>query len=276
MTHELKIANETIHSYEESICKLQTLEATKDQALVERLQEVAELQASLVKEKSAKEVAAQTLSEETIRLQSQLEAVTEENNRLRNALDSRRVNLESTQMLIQEGEAKIEHWKVGLENSYQQKRILKQSMRQLMEEDASLRERLLKERRERQALERDLMHREDLGSVENTQNEEDQVSAEFGNLDWARRVYLFRTVIPSCLDILLETRTNGTNITKKFLRCQKKQPFRSSKTRSTIWNGRTPSGDCFSTGWTSSPTEACCRTRITSCMLCRSRALRSM
>ena len=66
--------------------------------------------------------------------------MTEENNRLRLALDARRASLENTQTLIQEGEAKIEHWKVGLENSYQQKRILKQSMRQLMEEDAALRE----------------------------------------------------------------------------------------------------------------------------------------
>ena len=183
------MANASIHSYEESISKLQTLEATKDEALIARLQEVAELKAALVKETAAKEAAAQTLSEETVRLQSQLEAVTEEKNRLRIALETRRANLESTQTLIQEGEAKIEHWKVGLENSYQQKRILKQSMRQLMEEDAALREQMMQQRRARQALERDLMHREDVGSVENTQNEEDHASAEFGNLDWARRVF---------------------------------------------------------------------------------------
>ena len=164
------------------------MEATKDESLIARVQEVADLQAALVKETAAKEAAAQILSEETIRLQSQLESVTEENNRLRLALDARRASLENTQTLIQEGEAKIEHWKVGLENSYQQKRILKQSMRQLMEEDAALRERMMKERRARQALERDLMHREDVRSAENTQNEDDHASAEFGNLDWARRV----------------------------------------------------------------------------------------
>lgn len=152
------------------------------------MQEVAELHAARVKETAAKEAAAQTLSEETVRLQAQLEAVTEENSRLRLALDARRASLESTQALIEEGEAKIERWKVGLENSYQQKRILKQAMRQLMEEDAALRERGMKERRARQALERDLMQREDVGSAANTQNEEDHVSAEFGNFDWARRV----------------------------------------------------------------------------------------
>ena len=32
------------------------------------------------------------------------------------------------------------------------------------------------------------MHREDVRSAENTQNEDDHASAEFGNLDWARRV----------------------------------------------------------------------------------------
>lgn len=198
----------------------------------------------MLREQAAREAATQTLSEETIRMQSQLESVTEENNRLRIALDTRRTKLENTQSLIQEGEAKIEHWKVGLENSYQQKRILKQTMRQLMEEDSAIREHVQRERQARQALERDLMQREDVGSTQINQNEEDNVVAEFGNFDWARRVETVKSLKCSYRDTSLVIQRNGMSIMRKYLQCQKRWPFLLFRIRSIIWNGKNRSEDC--------------------------------
>ena len=205
---------------------------------------MSDLQAALLREQAAREAATQTLSEETIRMQSQLESVTEENNRLRIALDTRRTKLENTQSLIQEGEAKIEHWKVGLENSYQQKRILKQTMRQLMEEDSAIREHVQRERRARQALERDLMQREDVSSTQINQNEEDNVVAEFGNFDWARRVETVKSLKCSYRGTSLGIQRNGMSIMRKYLQCQKKWPFLLFRIRLIIWNGKNRSEDC--------------------------------
>lgn len=212
--------------------------------MIQRLQEVSDLQAALLREQAAREAATQTLSEETIRMQSQLESVTEENNRLRIALDTHRTKLENTQSLIQEGEAKIEHWKVGLENSYQQKRILKQTMRQLMEEDSAIREHVQRERRARQALERDLMQREDVSSTQINQNEEDNVAAEFGNFDWARRVETETSVKCSYHDTSLVIQRNGMSIMRKYLQCQKKWRFLLFRIRLIIWNGKNRNEDC--------------------------------
>lgn len=212
--------------------------------MIQRLQEVSDLQAALLREQAAREAATQTLSEETIRMQSQLESVTEENNRLRIALDTHRTKLENTQSLIQEGEAKIEHWKVGLENSYQQKRILKQTMRQLMEEDSAIREHVQRERRARQGLERDLMQREDVSSTQINQNEEDNVVAEFGNFDWARRVETEKNLKCSYHDTSLVIQRNGMSIMRKCLQCQKKWRFLLFRIRLIIWNGKNRNEDC--------------------------------
>lgn len=68
--------NETrklISTYEESITKLQTLEATKDDSLLENVKEIAELKASVAKERSARDSLSQTLAEESARLQTQYE-----------------------------------------------------------------------------------------------------------------------------------------------------------------------------------------------------------
>lgn len=70
---ELNETRKAIKTYEESITRLQTLEATKDETLLLNVKEIAELKAEIVKEKAAKITIEQTLAEESVRMQSQLE-----------------------------------------------------------------------------------------------------------------------------------------------------------------------------------------------------------
>lgn len=70
---ELNETRKAIKTYEESITRLQTLEATKDETLLLNVKEIAELKAEIVKEKAAKIAIEQTLAEESVRMQSQLE-----------------------------------------------------------------------------------------------------------------------------------------------------------------------------------------------------------
>lgn len=70
---ELNETRKAIKTYEESITRLQTLEATKDETLLLNVKVIAELKAEIVKEKAAKIAIEQTLAEESVRMQSQLE-----------------------------------------------------------------------------------------------------------------------------------------------------------------------------------------------------------
>lgn len=73
--NELNETRKAIKTYEESITRLQTLEATKDEALLLNVKEIAELKAEVVKEKAAKNAIQQTLAEESVRMQSQFEVI---------------------------------------------------------------------------------------------------------------------------------------------------------------------------------------------------------
>lgn len=74
-----------------------------------------------------------------------------------------------------------------MQNSYQQKRVMKQALKSVLEEDSELKEKLLSERRAKRALERDLMLREDQESAMASKQEEGY-SEEFGTFEWARKV----------------------------------------------------------------------------------------
>ena len=74
-----------------------------------------------------------------------------------------------------------------MQNSYQQKRVMKQALKSVLEEDSELKEKLLSERRAKRALERDLMLREDQESAM-ASNQEEGYSEEFGTFEWARKV----------------------------------------------------------------------------------------
>lgn len=186
--NQLDQARSTIKSYEETITKLQTLEASKDEALLLRVKEVNELNAEVKKVTSEKEMVSQTLQAESIRMQSQMESLNQENGRLRMALEQRHEAEEASGSLLREEEAKLDHWREGLENSYKQKRVLKQAMRQMMEESATQREQLNRECRSRRALEREMMRREDIESYARQASIEESSELEFGSFDWARRV----------------------------------------------------------------------------------------
>lgn len=68
-------ANKAIKEYETSIEQFQKCATTKNAELVERVKEVAELKASLVKESAARETLQQTMNDEVSKVQSQLEVV---------------------------------------------------------------------------------------------------------------------------------------------------------------------------------------------------------
>ena len=61
-------------------------------------------------------------------------------------------------------------------------------MRQMMEESATQREQINRERRSRRALEREMMRREDVESQTLQASAENNHETEFGSFEWARRV----------------------------------------------------------------------------------------
>ena len=110
-----------------------------------------------------------------------------ENQRLRTELSAKHSGEEESLRLIREGEAKIEHWKQGMENSYHQKRVMKEAMKAMVEEAGAVKESLEQARRAKKALERELMAREDRESAM-LRKQEEGVSDEFGTFEWARKV----------------------------------------------------------------------------------------
>ena len=186
--NELKDCQRLIKEYETLIHELQSLSSNKEESLVQRVKEVNELQAEVTRIKSEKELVLQSLRAESIRMQAQMEALNQENGRLRVALEQRNDTEEASESLLREEEAKLDHWREGLESSYNQKRVLKQAMRQLIEESATQREQINRERRSRRALEREMMRREDMESQTLQTTGGDNHETEFGSFEWARRV----------------------------------------------------------------------------------------
>ena len=188
VTEELKLANSKIKEYEGTIAKLQAIDASKDMTLLLRAEEVTQLKATIARNDSDANMTANQLREESIRLQSQVESLSQENLRLRVAIEDRRNEEAISAELLREGEAKIDHWREGLENSYQQKRILKEAMRKVLEESDTVKGLLKKEKVSRKALERAMMMREDMDSQKRKATQEESNEEEFGSPDWARRV----------------------------------------------------------------------------------------
>lgn len=107
---------------------------------------------------------------------------------MRQALEAKNAEDEATINLLKESEMKIDHWREGLENSYQQKRVLKEAMKQLLETNTQMQDRVQHERSARRHLERDLMMREDRESEATQSKQEDGYESEFGTFEWGRRV----------------------------------------------------------------------------------------
>lgn len=70
---ELGKANKAIKQYEESIEKFHTLDAAKNEGMLEHVKELSELKAALVKEQSERATLKQTMEDEVSRMQSQLD-----------------------------------------------------------------------------------------------------------------------------------------------------------------------------------------------------------
>ena len=120
-----------------------------------------------------------------------------ENHRLRTELSAKHSGEEESLRLIREGESKIEHWKQGMEPApltcLEQKRVMKEAMKTMMEESGAVKEALARVRRAKKALERELMVREDEESALLCK-EEEGVSDEFGTFEWARKASAVRRV----------------------------------------------------------------------------------
>ena len=110
-----------------------------------------------------------------------------ENQRLRTELSAKHSGEEASLRLIREGEAKIDHWRQGMENSYHQKRVMKEALKAMVEEEGAVKETLERTRRATKALEHELMAREDRESAM-MRKQEEGVSDEFGTFEWARKV----------------------------------------------------------------------------------------
>ena len=107
---------------------------------------------------------------------------------MRQALEAKNAEDEATMNLLKESEIKIDHWREGLESSYQQKRVLKEAMKQLLDGNTQLQDKVQHERSVRRHLERELMMREDKESQVAQSKQEDGYEAEFGTFEWGRRV----------------------------------------------------------------------------------------
>ena len=188
VTEELKLANSKIKEYEGMIAKLQAIDASKDMTLLLRAEEVAELKATITRNDSDANMTANQLREESIRLQAQVESLSQENLRLRVAFEDRHNEEAISAELLREGEAKIDHWREGLESSYQQKRVLKEAMRKVLEESDTVKGLLKREKVSRKALERAMMMKEEMDSQKRKATQEESNEEEFGSPDWARRV----------------------------------------------------------------------------------------
>ena len=70
---ELEKANKAIKEYEASIEKFHTLDAVKNEGMLEHVKEMGELKAALVKEQSERAALQQTMTDEVSRMQSQLD-----------------------------------------------------------------------------------------------------------------------------------------------------------------------------------------------------------
>lgn len=70
---ELVKANKAIKEYEQSIEKFHTLDAAKNEGMLEHVKELNALKAALVKEQSERTTLKQTMEDEVSRMQSQLD-----------------------------------------------------------------------------------------------------------------------------------------------------------------------------------------------------------
>lgn len=72
---ELAKANKAIQEYEASIEKFHTLDAVKNEGMLEHVKEIGELKAALVKEQSERAALQAAMADEVSRMQSQLDVV---------------------------------------------------------------------------------------------------------------------------------------------------------------------------------------------------------
>lgn len=103
----MKDCQKTIKSYEEMIGQLQSSGSNKEESLLRRVKEVNELRAEVVQITSEKELISQTLQAESIRMQSQMEALNQENGRLRVALEQRNDTEEASESLLQRRRSQV-------------------------------------------------------------------------------------------------------------------------------------------------------------------------
>ena len=97
---------------------------------------------------------------------------------MRQEIEGRQAEDESITNLLRESEAKIDNWRIGLENSYQQKRVLKEAMKQVLESNTQLQEKNQREKAARRCLERQLMAKEDEESLRDNVKQEEGFEEE--------------------------------------------------------------------------------------------------
>ena len=129
-----------------------------------------------------------TAKETAVRFTAEMEALSRENVRIRDAAEAAASAAEKAQNAANAAEAQLAQWKEGMAASLRQKRVLKRALREVAGELAGKEESARKSAARERALERAAMEREDMASSRGNAEE------SFGGFEWCRKLtrYLAR------------------------------------------------------------------------------------
>lgn len=162
--------------------------AKMKETLLEKTDALAAAELAAQSRGEAAAMAEATAKETAVRFTGEMEALSRENVRIRDAAEASASAAEMAQNAASAAEAQLAQWREGMTESLRQKRVLKQALREMAGKLAGKEDLLRKSAGRERALERAAMERED---VESSRGETEE---SFGDFDWCRKLtrYLAR------------------------------------------------------------------------------------
>ena len=162
--------------------------AKRKETLLAKTQALAAAEETVQSRGEAVAAAEATAKETAVRFTAEMEALSRENVRIRDAAEAAASAAEKAQNAANAAEAQLAQWKEGMAASLRQKRVLKRALREVAGELAGKEESARKSAARERALERAAMEREDMASSRGKAEE------SFGGFEWCRKLtrYLAR------------------------------------------------------------------------------------
>ena len=162
--------------------------AKMKETLLAKTQALAAAEETVQSRGEAVAAAEATAKETAVRFTAEMEALSRENVRIRDAAEAAASAAEKAQNAANAAEAQLAQWKEGMAASLRQKRVLKRALREVAGELAGKEESARKSAARERALERAAMEREDMASSRGNAEE------SFGGFEWCRKLtrYLAR------------------------------------------------------------------------------------